>query len=158
MRSHLQQKVQPARRGTEPGPQASLGEFPSARQTDPSLSHGSDPAPPDKNGFPGPCVSGVGTDPQQCGCSETGRLSPRCGIIAGTLIFLIKVYQKTISPLFPGCCRFYPTCSHYALEALRIHGVIRGLTLSVWRILRCAPWCPGGYDPVPPLKSGKKTE
>ena len=158
MRSHLQQKIQSARRGSEPGPQASLGEFPSARQTDPSLPHGIDPPAQDKESKQGSCISGVGTDPHSCGRSGTGVTPASCGVIAGVLIFLIKIYQKALSPLFPGCCRFYPTCSHYAIEALRTHGVFRGTVLTVWRILRCAPWCPGGYDPVPPLKSGNKTE
>jgi putative membrane protein insertion efficiency factor len=75
------------------------------------------------------------------------------------LILLIKIYQKFISPLYPPCCRFQPTCSHYAVEALRTHGLIRGLVLGVRRILRCHPWHPGGYDPVPPpQQSGNKRQ
>jgi putative membrane protein insertion efficiency factor len=75
------------------------------------------------------------------------------------LILLIKIYQKFISPLYPPCCRFQPTCSHYAVEALRTHGLIRGLVLGVRRILRCHPWHPGGYDPVPPpQQSGSKRQ
>ena len=72
-------------------------------------------------------------------------------------IFLIKCYKKFISPLFPATCRFTPTCSSYAIEALQVHGVIKGLYLSVKRILRCNPFCDGGYDPVPP-KISKKTK
>ncbi len=64
-------------------------------------------------------------------------------------IFLVKVYRKLISPLFPPCCRFTPTCSQYALEAFEKHGAFKGLYLTVWRILRCNPFCKGGYDPVP---------
>ncbi|MBO5909328.1 MAG: membrane protein insertion efficiency factor YidD [Clostridia bacterium] len=64
----------------------------------------------------------------------------------------VKFYQKCISPYFPGCCRFTPTCSNYAIEALRVHGAIKGTALAVWRILRCNPFCRGGYDPVPPKK------
>jgi putative membrane protein insertion efficiency factor len=63
---------------------------------------------------------------------------------------LIKTYQYTISPLIPDSCRFYPTCSRYSLEALDTHGVIKGLILSAWRIMRCNPWGGHGYDPVPP--------
>ncbi|MBE6384307.1 MAG: membrane protein insertion efficiency factor YidD [Lentisphaerae bacterium] len=74
------------------------------------------------------------------------------------MILLVKIYQRWISPLFPPCCRFYPTCSHYAVEALRTYGIVRGLTLSLWRILRCNPWCRGGYDPVPPPNSGMKKQ
>ena len=65
------------------------------------------------------------------------------------LIWLIAFYQKQISPLRPGSCRFVPTCSEYAIEAIRTWGVLRGLGLAIWRILRCNPFCKGGYDPVP---------
>ncbi len=65
------------------------------------------------------------------------------------LIALIRGYQYLISPLFPSCCRFYPTCSHYAVEALQRHGVVRGGVLALKRLLRCHPFSPGGYDPVP---------
>ncbi len=66
------------------------------------------------------------------------------------LIAPIQVYQRLISPLLPRRCRFYPTCSQYAVEALEIHGAFRGSWLAVRRILRCHPLHPGGYDPVPP--------
>ncbi len=65
------------------------------------------------------------------------------------LIKLIKAYQYLISPLFPPACRFTPSCSHYACDALARHGVFHGTWLSIKRILRCNPWHPGGYDPVP---------
>ena len=65
------------------------------------------------------------------------------------LIQPIRFYQKFISPLTPPSCRFTPTCSHYAIEALRKHGPIKGLGLAIWRILRCNPWGGSGYDPVP---------
>ncbi|MHB1681712.1 MAG: membrane protein insertion efficiency factor YidD [Bacilli bacterium] len=65
------------------------------------------------------------------------------------LVALIKLYQVFISPLTPPSCRFYPTCSTYCVEALTKHGVLRGGVLSVRRIVRCGPWHPGGYDPVP---------
>ncbi|MFL0197915.1 membrane protein insertion efficiency factor YidD [Clostridium sp. WILCCON 0269] len=64
------------------------------------------------------------------------------------LIFLIKVYRKYISPLKVPCCRFYPTCSQYVLEALQKYGIIKGGFMSIKRILRCNPFCKGGYDPV----------
>ena len=63
--------------------------------------------------------------------------------------FFIKVYKLIISPLIPHTCRFYPTCSTYALVALKRFGVIRGSYLSIKRILRCSPGQKGGYDPVP---------
>lgn len=65
------------------------------------------------------------------------------------LVRLIKLYQKSVSPLKIPCCRFIPTCSAYAIEAIEKRGVIVGTALSVWRILRCNPLCRGGYDPVP---------
>ncbi|HLG27232.1 MAG TPA: membrane protein insertion efficiency factor YidD [Paenisporosarcina sp.] len=61
----------------------------------------------------------------------------------------IKLYQKIISPLTPPSCRFYPTCSHYGVEAVEKHGALKGTYLAVKRILRCHPFNEGGYDPVP---------
>ena len=69
--------------------------------------------------------------------------------LAAPLIVLVKFYQLCISPLKPSCCRFTPTCSQYALEALRKYGPLKGLWLALKRILRCHPWGGGGYDPVP---------
>jgi putative membrane protein insertion efficiency factor len=63
-------------------------------------------------------------------------------------VFFIRVYQKIISPLFPSSCRFYPTCSEYAVQAFTKYGVTKGLLKSIWRILRCNPFNKGGYDPV----------
>ena len=65
------------------------------------------------------------------------------------LMGLVRAYRFAISPLFPPSCRYYPTCSAYALEALHRHGPVKGLGLSVRRILRCHPFHPGGFDPVP---------
>lgn len=65
-------------------------------------------------------------------------------------ICIIRLYQRFLSPLKPPCCRFEPTCSSYAIEALRQHGVCKGSMLAVWRILRCNPFGGSGYDPVPP--------
>lgn len=63
-------------------------------------------------------------------------------------IFLIKVYKKVISPLFPPRCKYYPTCSNYSIEAFRKHGFFKGLILSIWRLLRCNPFSKGGIDYV----------
>ena len=66
------------------------------------------------------------------------------------MIFLIRTYQVTLSPRFShGACRYTPTCSQYALEALRKYGVFKGTWLAIKRILRCHPWGGSGYDPVP---------
>ena len=62
----------------------------------------------------------------------------------------IIAYRRWVSPALPARCRFYPSCSAYALEAVAVHGAWRGLRLAVWRLLRCQPFHPGGYDPVPP--------
>jgi putative membrane protein insertion efficiency factor len=64
-------------------------------------------------------------------------------------IFLIKLYKIFLSPFLPPACRFYPTCSEYALEAIKKHGALKGSYLAVRRILRCHPLCEGGFDPVP---------
>lgn len=61
---------------------------------------------------------------------------------------LLKIYQKIISPLFPPSCRYYPTCSEYSVQAIKKHGVLKGLIKSIWRILRCNPFSKGGYDPI----------
>ncbi len=71
------------------------------------------------------------------------------------LIVLIKFYQLFISPAFPGSCRFYPTCSNYSIEAIKRFGPVKGGYLSVKRIVRCNPWNPGGYDPVPEKKEDR---
>lgn len=65
------------------------------------------------------------------------------------LIGLIKIYQKLISPLTPPSCRFYPTCSHYGVEAIEKHGAFKGSWLAICRILKCHPFHEGGFDPVP---------
>lgn len=65
------------------------------------------------------------------------------------LILPIRFYRKFLSPLKPPTCRFTPTCSQYAIEAIRKHGPFKGLALAIWRILRCNPWGGSGYDPVP---------
>ena len=64
-------------------------------------------------------------------------------------IFPIKIYRRFISPLTPQTCKYYPSCSAYASEAYRMHGVVMGTALTVWRLLRCNPWSYGGVDYVP---------
>ena len=68
------------------------------------------------------------------------------------LLACIRFYRRRISPLFPPLCRFYPTCSAYALEAVQVHGALKGGLLALWRLMRCNILFPGGYDPVPPPK------
>jgi uncharacterized protein len=69
-----------------------------------------------------------------------GRLAIAC----------IRAYQIVLSPLLGARCRYYPSCSSYAIEAIRVHGVLRGSVLAAWRVLRCNPFSNGGLDPVPP--------
>ncbi len=84
---------------------------------------------------------------------ETPREVPRpAGVVGRVLVWPIVAYRRWISPALPARCRFYPSCSAYALEAVAVHGVLRGTGLAIWRLLRCQPFHPGGYDPVPPAR------
>lgn len=65
------------------------------------------------------------------------------------LVLLVRGYQVALSPLLPAACRYHPTCSHYAIEALEKHGALRGSWLAIKRIARCHPFRAGGFDPVP---------
>jgi putative membrane protein insertion efficiency factor len=69
------------------------------------------------------------------------------------LLGLIGLYRVTLGPMMAGRCRFHPSCSAYALEAIRVHGALKGSRLAVWRILRCSPLTAGGPDPVPPREA-----
>lgn len=74
------------------------------------------------------------------------------------LIALVRFYRRHISPHKAPCCRFTPTCSAYAIEALQRHGALIGSALALWRLLRCNPWGRGGYDPVPERVFSRKRE
>jgi putative membrane protein insertion efficiency factor len=69
-------------------------------------------------------------------------------VLAVIILAPIRLYQRVISPALPRRCKYEPTCSAYAVDAVRTFGVARGLVLAVWRLLRCNPWSRGGYDPV----------
>jgi putative membrane protein insertion efficiency factor len=83
---------------------------------------------------------------------------------AVVLVGLIRVYQRTLSPLLPvltagACgCRFSPTCSHYAADAIRTHGAVSGVGLAAIRLVKCTPLHPGGFDPVPPRRARPRCE
>lgn len=66
------------------------------------------------------------------------------------LLWAIRAYQQTLSPLFPPTCRYHPSCSEYGYQAISRYGLLQGGRMAVWRILRCNPWSHGGYDPVDP--------
>jgi putative membrane protein insertion efficiency factor len=70
-------------------------------------------------------------------------------MMSRVVLFLIRVYQRTLGAVLGGQCRFYPSCSNYCHEAVTVHGVWRGLALGLWRVLKCHPFHPGGVDPVP---------
>ncbi|HEX8934258.1 MAG TPA: membrane protein insertion efficiency factor YidD [Pseudonocardiaceae bacterium] len=78
--------------------------------------------------------------------------APDCpaGPAARILVVILRFYRRWISPALPPTCRFSPSCSAYAIEALTVHGALRGSWLTARRLLRCQPWHPGGVDPVPP--------
>jgi putative membrane protein insertion efficiency factor len=70
-------------------------------------------------------------------------------LFAAVLVGLVRLYQLLLSPMLGQRCRYYPSCSHYSLSAIRMHGPVKGLVLTLWRVLRCNPWSAGGVDPVP---------
>ena len=73
------------------------------------------------------------------------------------LIAILRFYKRAISPLLPNACIYTPTCSEYAMEAIRVHGAFKGTGLAIWRVLRCNPFMKGGYDPVPEPKKRKES-
>ena len=88
------------------------------------------------------------------GAGASGRSAPAIGSALGSAVGValrgvIRSYQLLVAPLFPPACRYYPTCSHYAAEAIAMHGPRHGSLLAVRRLLRCHPWGGSGYDPVP---------
>jgi len=68
--------------------------------------------------------------------------------VKAVLVAPIRAYQRFISPALPRRCKYHPTCSEYAVQAIRTQGLLRGVVLAAWRLLRCNPWSHGGYDPV----------
>ncbi len=144
----MRKKIQPSFRQPESRASSPLGELPVAEGSDRHLPHAADSALAD-----GGCETAASDSGAVLTADEVRSDSGRtCGLAARVLIGLIKVYQWTISPLLPDCCRFEPSCSRYAVEALRVHGFLRGSWLVVWRLLRCQPFCKGGWDPVPPRR------
>ena len=149
MRGYMQQEIQSVVSDKKPGPPAALGKLPDAEARSCHLPDLADP--PQKN-------AEVRSDPDDKGACEDARRSGSpsagsCSIAARLLILPIKFYRRFISPFFPPCCRFTPSCSAYAIEALRKRGFWIGSFLTVWRLLRCHPFCRGGYDPVPDRKT-----
>jgi len=98
---------------------------------------------------PPPVPSGR-TDTLRTASAQRGTRGP--SLVARSLLALVSGYSRAVSPLLPPTCRYLPTCSAYAAEALTVHGAVRGSLLTVRRIARCHPFVAGGYDPVPPVR------
>ena len=98
--------------------------------------------------------SALGPGQVPAGRQDSGEHRP--GPVAGAMITLIRGYQRWISPMLGPRCRFHPTCSAYAAEALQVHGALRGTRLATWRLLKCQPFHPGGLDPVPPADTHRQ--
>jgi putative membrane protein insertion efficiency factor len=94
-------------------------------------------------------------DARPAGPGPAGAPPPAPSRAARLAALLIRLYRSGVSPLTPPSCRFVPTCSGYALEAVLVHGFWKGSALAAWRLLRCHPLCRGGYDPVPPPRTGR---
>ena len=79
------------------------------------------------------------------------------GPVKYILIWFVKAWRAVVSPWYGNVCKYYPSCSAYGLEALQLHGAIKGSALTIWRLLRCNPWSHGGVDPVPGSELAAKT-
>jgi len=152
MRRNMQQEIQSAVGGTQPRTASAVGSVPPAETADKTRQTGADRPDAAQNEQRKPSPGGIGEDAPTC-WSVAGSVRTSPATIPAE--WLIGFYHCAISPYLPRCCRFTPSCSQYALEAYRIHGFWRGSALTIWRLLRCQPFCRGGWDPVPPPKSEK---
>lgn len=155
----MREKIQQQSSGKEPSTQITLGVASSTEGASPSYSSGNDSPK-------------IHHDCEAAGCSGGSSESITQGkdnrrvmdylSISGLMILLVMLYQKIVSPWIPVRCRFAPTCSHYAIEAFKNHGFFKGSALTIWRLLRCQPFCRGGFDPVPlaenKIKKGSNSE
>ena len=146
----MREKILSESRSPQPGEAIGLGEFPSAQGANQAVQTGVHTPSADQKGKLCGCAEGNAETAAEAGSApELGRLSK---VAISLPLLLIRVYQMTLSPFIGQCCRFTPSCSKYAAEALKTHGFWYGTVLTVYRLLRCQPWCKGGYDPVPPRK------
>ena len=155
----MQQKIQRSVGSPEPGAPITLGEFQDVETRSSGVPDPADPPQKVDEVQPDSNNEGAGGAALPCRCADCRSSS----IAARLLILPIRFYRKFISPLFPPCCRFTPSCSAYAIEALRKRGFWMGSLLTLWRLLRCNPLCRGGYDPVPEkgnavFSSGSETD
>jgi putative membrane protein insertion efficiency factor len=120
----------------QPGARASSQKITSEREIEDRLRRGDSAGAHARPSGPGPST----------GASGIGFTVSR--IARAVAVTPIVVYQRVLSPLLPRRCKYEPTCSHYAVDAIREYGILRGAVLALWRLLRCNPWSYGGYDPV----------
>lgn len=153
MRRHLQPAVRPPGGETESRETAALGVVPPVEAEDYAMPDDFHPETGNTQCPDAGCGRADGTDVRTGGDPEAFPEIKFSFSLSGLLLLLIWCYKKAISPMLPRCCRFTPTCSAYAAEAIMTHGVLKGLCLAAWRLLRCQPFCRGGYDPVPPRGS-----
>jgi len=146
----MRKKVLHQSSGPQPGKAVGLGEFQTAETLDQSGQSGVHPPSAHQTGQVCRCYARDGKIAEKIADIPKLSLISRMAILLPLL--LIKIYQLTLSPFIGQCCRFEPSCSRYSAEAFRTHGFWRGLILTVYRIIRCNPWCKGGFDPVPPRK------
>lgn len=154
-RCDMREKVLPEGSSPQPGKEIGLGKLPLTQTTDKTVPSGLHTPPENQKSSMCRCAAGDDKTSAEAGSApELGRLSKAA--IALPLL-LIRVYQLTLSPFIGQCCRFTPSCSRYAAEALKVHGFWYGSFLTIYRLLRCQPWCKGGYDPVPLPKKKKNS-
>ena len=141
----MQQKVQSACRGSQPGTATDVGELPDVETGTLPVPHINHTSPENDE------LQSTAGNSRTCGDPDkaTGNGCRKHSAAAGVMIFFIRIYQKAISPWLPRCCRFEPSCSHYAVEAFQKRGFWVGSILTAWRLLRCQPFGKSGFDPVP---------
>ena len=147
----MRQKVLRKSSGPQSGTEVGLGEFQTSETRDQTVSSGVHSASAHQTGQMCRCDVRDGEIAEKAAADPgLGRLSKAAIVLP---LLLIKIYQLTLSPYIGQCCRFTPSCSRYAAEAYKVWGFWRGTILTVCRLLRCQPFCRGGYDPVPQRKS-----
>lgn len=147
----MQQKVQSAGGCPQPGKTVDVGELPDVETGTLPVSHIADTAQKDAEIRPDAGDKGIIRNFERTASTCPARHS----LAAGAMIFLIRIYQKAISPYLPCQCRFEPSCSHYAVDAFRKRGFWMGVLLTAWRLMRCQPFGKSGYDPVPEKGFGR---
>ena len=146
----MRQKILHQSSSPQPGTEVGMGEFQALETKAQTVSPGVHSASAHPAGKVCRCDVRNGKTAEETAADQgLGRLSKAAIFLP---LVLIRLYQLTLSPYIGNCCRFTPSCSRYAAEAYRTHGFWRGSVLTIYRLLRCQPWCKGGFDPVPPRK------